>query len=67
MNQFIYLLKGIIFSTPANFYDRFYAVPFAVAINTYYGRPNIPIGAFDLKPVIPASTLFFQSFVTTFV
>ncbi len=39
-------ILGIGISTPANSYDGYYVAPCADAINTYYERPDIQIGAY---------------------
>lgn len=39
-------LLAVGISTPVNIYDGYYAAACASAINTYYGRPDIPVGGY---------------------
>lgn len=46
-------ILGIIVSSSSTAYDGYWGVPCVSAINTYYGRPEIPIGVYKGLHLIP--------------
>ncbi len=46
-------ILGIIVSSSSTAYDGYWGVPCVSAINTYYGRPELPIGVFKGLHLIP--------------